>query len=112
MQSFYTALFGWEFKKWDGPMEYWTITTGDDADKGINGGLVKRMGQPPIDNAAVNAFVCTVRVENVDAALQKLNELGGIIAVPKMPIPGMGWLGYGKDPEGNIFGVMQDPSAK
>jgi predicted enzyme related to lactoylglutathione lyase len=30
-----------------------------------------------------------------------------------MPVPGVGWLAYCKDPEGNIFGVMQnDPSVK
>jgi predicted enzyme related to lactoylglutathione lyase len=35
------------------------------------------------------------------------------MALPKMPIPGMGWLAYCKDSEGNIFGMMQaDPSAK
>jgi uncharacterized protein len=33
--------------------------------------------------------------------------------VPKMPIPGVGWLAYIKDTEGNILGMMQpDPSAK
>jgi predicted enzyme related to lactoylglutathione lyase len=25
-----------------------------------------------------------------------------------MPVPGVGWLAYYKDTEGNIFGVMQD----
>jgi hypothetical protein len=30
-----------------------------------------------------------------------------------MPIPGVGWLAYAKDTEGNIFGMMQrDPAAK
>jgi len=32
---------------------------------------------------------------------------GGSIAVPKMPIPTMGWLAYCKDTEGNLFGMMQ-----
>ena len=37
---------------------------------------------------------------------------GGTVAVPKMPIPTMGWLAYCKDTEGNIFGMMQmDPAA-
>jgi hypothetical protein len=35
-----------------------------------------------------------------------------ICAVPKMPVPGVGWLAYAKDPDGNIFGMMQtDASA-
>jgi uncharacterized protein len=30
-----------------------------------------------------------------------------------MAIPGVGWLAYAKDTEGNIFGFMQsDPAAK
>jgi hypothetical protein len=30
-----------------------------------------------------------------------------------MPVPGVGWLAYCKDTEGNIFGMMQaDKSAK
>ena len=37
---------------------------------------------------------------------------GGTVAVPKMPIPTMGWLAYCKDTEGNLFGMMQmDPKA-
>lgn len=40
------------------------------------------------------------------------SELGGSIAVPKIPIPGMGWLAYIKDTEGNTLGLMQaDPTA-
>ena len=34
------------------------------------------------------------------------------VAVPKMAVPGIGWLAYAKDPDGNIFGMMQaDPEA-
>jgi uncharacterized protein len=113
MQSFYQGLFGWTFEKWNGPMEYWIIRTGPKEEPGIDGGLVKRMGQPPIEGAAVNAYVCTMSVKSVDESFQKALDLGGTVAVPKMPIPGMGWLAYCKDPEGNIFGLMQnDPAAR
>jgi hypothetical protein len=45
--------------------------------------------------------------------LKAVPAQGGSLAVPKMPIPGMGWLAYFKDTEGNIFGVMQpDTTAK
>jgi predicted enzyme related to lactoylglutathione lyase len=38
---------------------------------------------------------------------------GGTIVVPKMPIPGVGWLAYARDTEGSIFGIHQaDPTAK
>ena len=58
------------------------------------------------------AYPCTSGVENLDAKMAQAVELGGTVAVPKMPIPTMGWLGYVKDTEGNIFGMMQpDPTA-
>jgi predicted enzyme related to lactoylglutathione lyase len=109
--NFYKTLFGWDFQKWEGPMDYWLITTGPNDQPGINGGLVRRQGE--IDGQAVIAYVCTVDVENLDASVQTAVDNGGQIALPKMPIPGMGWLAYCKDTEGNIFGMMQgDPNAK
>ena len=109
--SFYTDLFGWSITKWDGPMPYWLIVTGPDGEPGINGGLVQRRGAG--NGEIVNAFVCTVGVNDVDETLRRGVELGGVVAVPKMAIPGMGWLGYLKDPDGNIFGAMSnDPSAR
>lgn len=110
---FYTDLLGWQFQKWDGPMPYWLVTTGPAEEPGINGGLMKRMGPPPGEMNPVNAYVCTVGVTDVDAAVAKATSLGGTIALPKMPVPGIGWLAYVKDTEQNIFGMMQnDPAAK
>jgi|SRR5579859_7396122 len=108
--KFYGELFGWEFTKWDGPMPYWLIKTGPDSAPGINGGLLPRRGK--IDGEAVIAYICTVDTDSLDAHVQKALAGGGTMAVPKMPIPGIGWLAYCKDPEGNIFGMMQaDPKA-
>jgi predicted enzyme related to lactoylglutathione lyase len=110
---FYTRLLDWKFQKWDGPMEYWMVFTGPAEEPGINGGLMKRMGGGPLDGAAVNAYVCTAQVADVDASVKQVTDLGGSIALPKMPIPGIGWLAYAKDTEGNIFGMMQnDPAAR
>src|SRR5262245_22168636 len=109
--KFYQSLFDWQFQKWGGPMDYWLITTGPNSQPGINGGSLKR--QCAIDGQAVIAYVCTVDVPSVDAYVKKITDLGGQIALPKMSIPNVGWLAYGKDTEGNIFGVMQnDPAAK
>jgi predicted enzyme related to lactoylglutathione lyase len=87
------------------------VTTGPDREPGINGGLMPRHGL--IDGQAVIAYVCTIDVPSVDAALEKALSLGGQLALAKIPIPGIGWLAYAKDTEGNIFGMMQnDQSAK
>lgn len=112
VQAFYEALFGWSFQRW-GEQDYWIIKTGE-GQPGIDGGMVRRMGDAP-DPAAptpVIAYVCTVGVEDLDRYLQSALGLGGMIALDKMPIPGVGWLAYVKDPDGNIFGMMQpDPTA-
>ena len=110
---FYSQLFGWTFQKWESAaMEYWMISTGPKEKPGIDGGLIKRMGPAPVHGQAVNAFPCTMDVVSAEGAIAAAVELGGEVALPVMAVPGVGWLGYAKDPDGNIFGVMQmDPSA-
>jgi len=111
-QRFYTGMFGWTFTAW-GDQQYWLIKTGDPGQPGIDGGLLPRPGPAPIQGQGVNAFVCTVDVANVDQAVSRAQSLGGSVALPKMPVPGIGWLVYVIDTEGNIFGMMQnDPGAK
>lgn len=110
--AFYQKLFGWEFNSWGGE-DYWLIRTGPAEERGIDGGLLRRRGPAPSDGQAVNAYVCTIMVPSLDEQLRLLESIGGTIALPKMGIPGVGWLAYGKDDQGNIFGMMQsDPSAK
>jgi predicted enzyme related to lactoylglutathione lyase len=104
--DFYGKLFGWKFKRF-GEMPYWLIETGPDGQPGINGGLLPRNSGPPVEGAAVNAFVCTAQVDSLDETFAKALANGGTSAVPKMPITGVGWLAYIKDPDGNIFGMMQ-----
>jgi predicted enzyme related to lactoylglutathione lyase len=108
LSAFYTKLFGWSFNKWAGG-DYWMISTGPDERPGINGGMVQRRGPAPEGNAATNAFVITVDVEDIDASLAAVEGYGqgAIVAVPKMAVPGIGWLAYVRDPDGNIFGMMQ-----
>ncbi len=110
---FYENLFGWKFQKWAGPMDYWLIISGPDTEPGINGGLLKRHGAGPLEGQAINAYICTVQVSALDDYVNKAVAQGGVIALPKMPVPGVGWLAYVKDPEGNILGMMQpDAGAK
>ncbi len=113
-QAFYQRLLGWTFHKWDaGSWDYWLITTGPKEEPGINGGLMRRMGARPASGQPVNAYVCTVGVPNLDAALATATANGGDLALPKAAIPGIGYLAYIHDPEGNLLGLMQeDTSAK
>jgi predicted enzyme related to lactoylglutathione lyase len=108
---FYSQLLGWTFTPFGD--RYHLIKTGEDG-PGIDGGLVPRMGDNPgpEDASAVTSFVCTVDVPDVDAGVEKALALGGAVALPKMAIPGVGWLAYVKDNQGNILGLMKnDPAA-
>jgi hypothetical protein len=108
---FYQSLLGWKFTKWEGPWEYWLIVTGSES-PGIDGGLLKRRGPRPEKGQPVNAFVCTVDVPDLDGCLGRIAELQGTLALPKVAVPGIGWLAYVADPDGNIVGLMQsDPTA-
>jgi uncharacterized protein len=110
--DFYSELLGWRFTKWE-MAEYWLIETGPDDQPGINGGLLPRPSEAPGETQAVNAFVCTAQVESLEATLARGAELGASVALPTMPVPGVGWLAYIKDPDGNVLGLLQpDEEAK
>ena len=78
VQPFYRDVFGWEFKKFEGgPVEYWLVTTGDDKDPGINGGILRpREGQSP-------GTINTIAVASLDETLKKIEQEGGSVCVPK-----------------------------
>jgi len=97
--QFYTAAFGWQIHKWEGPQEYWLVDTGE-GEPGINGGIMRRGG--PFDRV-----MNTVNVDDVDAATRRVQELGASLVGEKMTIPDIGYLQYAQDPDGNVFGMMQ-----
>jgi predicted enzyme related to lactoylglutathione lyase len=104
--DFYNRVFGWRFDKWDGPEEYFLIKTGQDGEPGIDGGLMKR-------HSPAGSVYNTIQVSSVDDYIKKISDNGGEIVVPKTPVPGVGYLAYFKDTEGNIFGIMHpDTEAK
>jgi len=99
--KFYQKVFGWEIQKWGGPVDYWLIKTGEPKEPGIDGAITRE--------EAYN----TIGVPSVDEFARKIVEAGGKVVREKAPIPGVGYLAYCMDTEGNVFGIMQeDPSAK
>ena len=101
-QKFYGDVFGWTFQKWgDDSMPYYLTTTGPDGEPGINGGLLLRQGGMPAGTTN------TMGVESVDKAVDTIKSAGGTIILEKMAVPGMGWVAYATDTEGNQFGVFE-----
>jgi uncharacterized protein len=98
--AFYREVFGWQIQKWDGPVDYWLVTTGDSSTPGINGGLMQTGG-------SFRGTINTVEVEDIDAALEKILANGGEIVLPKDVIPGVGYQAYFTDNTGILMGVHQ-----
>ena len=90
---------------------YRMVSTGTDQPAakwpGISGGMMQRQGPPPVGGEPVNAFVCTISVDNLDTYIDKVKSAAGTTALDKVQVPGVGWLTYMKDPEGNLFGMLQ-----
>ena len=104
---FYAHIFGWKFKKWDGPMEYWMIEGGPENEMGINGGLVKR------DPSSMPTMINVINVDDIDEKIEMIKDHKGEIITEKTAVQGIGWIAYFKDTQGNVFGMMQtDMEAK
>lgn len=103
--DFYKNVFGWTFKKWSGPMEYWIAMTGDKSSIGIDGAVTKRM--EPLAKGRFNSYLCTIDVPDIDKYIEKIKENGGKVLTEKMEIPQVGMYAPCEDTEGNSFGIIQ-----
>jgi predicted enzyme related to lactoylglutathione lyase len=114
VQAFYEQVLGWRFQQW-GDNPYWLVITGDGdpmtgiphTEPGVDGGLLPRRGGAPSDAQPVNAFVMTVEVPDCDGYVERVVTAGGSVALPAADMPGVGRLAYVKDPDGNLFGMLQ-----
>jgi predicted enzyme related to lactoylglutathione lyase len=97
--QFYSAVFGWRIEKSEDG-EYWSITTGDEIDPGITGGLVGRIDE-------LNPTINTIEVPSLNEFAKRITLAGGQVVTPRIAIAGLGYMQYCKDLEGNAFGIME-----
>lgn len=109
-QSFYRDAFGWNVQPMP-EMNYTSLSTTPTDEQGmptepgaINGGLMRREGK-------FAGPVITIDTDDIDAALQKVESLGGKTAEAKMTVGDMGFAAYFTDPEGNLMGLWQNASS-
>jgi predicted enzyme related to lactoylglutathione lyase len=98
--KFWQDTFGWTAQSFGG-QNYWLIDTGE-GEPGINGGIMRRGDFPRPVNS-----ICTVGVDDVDAALAQVKANGGDVVLEKFEVGGAGWSAYCTDSEGNVFGVFE-----
>jgi uncharacterized protein len=107
--EFYRGAFGWDISSVAG-MDYAMLeTTPADASGmpkepgAINGGMLPR-------DEARTTPVITIDVDDIDEALQRVEDLGGTTVLPKQEVMGMGYTAYFVDSEGNVLGLWQNAS--
>jgi predicted enzyme related to lactoylglutathione lyase len=104
-RTFYSEAFGWDITEIR--EHYAIVRTGPTDDQGfpsepgyIGGGMLQR--ESPTDRPVI-----TVDVEDIDAALAKIESLGGMTVLGRQDVGEMGWAAYFKDVEGNLMGLWQ-----
>ena len=95
LQSFFGELFGWKINA-DNPMNYGMVNLSDDVAGGV--------GPAPEGQSGHAMFY--VGVDDVEAALQKAESLGGSRIFGPMAVPDGPTIAHFADPEGNVVGLF------
>ncbi len=98
MGAFYGELFGWKIEH-NAAMNYRMVDTGD---QGLGGGIRQN------DKVSMPPYVTFyVQVDDLQAYLDKVEQLGGKTMVPPTVIPNMGAFALFTDPEGQMLGLFK-----
>jgi hypothetical protein len=98
---FYENVFGWKFEPW-GPPDYYQVRNAGD---GVIGALQGRRELK--SGARMLGFEATMGVDDLGAAIARVEAAGGKVATTPIYIEGVGRLVYFEDTEGNLVGAMQ-----
>lgn len=99
LRSFYTDAFGWSLGPVDeSPMAYSMVQIKDAG--GIDGGI----GKAPEGPGHATFYVA---VDDLQAALERVEKLGGRTILPPQQVPGGVTFAYFADPEGHVMGLLK-----
>jgi predicted enzyme related to lactoylglutathione lyase len=96
LQNFYGSLFDWKIDA-NNPMDYGMVEA---ADGGIAGGI---SGAGNGDGPRVTVYA---QVDNLQATLDKAQQLGGKVLMGVTDVPGGPTIAMLADPAGNVMGIM------
>jgi predicted enzyme related to lactoylglutathione lyase len=100
--AFYTKLLGWHAHASGGDPAYTELHAGH---RGV-GGMMK-MPESAKSMGAKPMWMPYVSVDEVDAAVMELGDLGGKVVRPAMDIPNVGRFAVVSDPQGAVFAVIK-----
>jgi predicted enzyme related to lactoylglutathione lyase len=98
--KFYQDVFGWEIEGAEEDNNYCMINTGDEEEGAISGAVMERI-------APSDSIINTFDVPNLNSFAKKVTEAGGGVITPKVALPGLGYMQYCQDTEGNTFGIIE-----
>jgi predicted enzyme related to lactoylglutathione lyase len=109
MAKFYEQAFGWQTRALGEEMgSYVLATTTETDDSGprrpgaINGGFYRKKTDWPMQHPSV-----VIAVDNVDASIERVRQVGGTVLGEPMEIPGVGKYVSFIDTEGNRVSMLQ-----
>jgi predicted enzyme related to lactoylglutathione lyase len=97
LERFYRELFGWKINS-NNPLNYGLVDTGG-GPGAINGGVAA-------NQEGVNRVSVYVRVDNLQASLDKAEKLGGKTILTPTEVPGGPKLALFSDQAGNVTGLI------
>ena len=100
LADFYLGLFEWEFHNEPGS-DFYHFKSGNDEQGSINGGVFTGKGKLP------HHITIYIKVDDVDTYYKKALETGGTHAQAPFDI-GNQRVGFFRDPDGHIIGLVQD----
>jgi uncharacterized protein len=96
LQKFYGDLFDWKIDA-SNPIKYGMVEAGE-------GGIAGGVASSPDGSTSVTFYV---QVDDLQAALDKAEKLGGKTAMPPMDVPGGPSIAQFDDPDGNRVGLVK-----
>ncbi len=101
-QEFYKKLFGWNLEQSKvTEMDYKEIVLDDTACGGVMQ-MTKEWGDP----LPPSHWMTYIAVDDVDASVNKIKELGGGVCVEPFDAPGVGRISVANDPSGATFSLI------
>jgi predicted enzyme related to lactoylglutathione lyase len=101
-KSFYSELFGWSYEEM--PMQNGGIYSMFQPTDGGPGGGIMALPMPECPTA----WMPYVGVDDLDAAVARVRDLGGVVHVEPTSVPGHGFFAMIADPSGATIGLWKN----
>lgn len=103
-KQFYSKLFEWELEDAPNPAVPSNVYTLVKVGAGTGGGIMKQVPGGP------SGWLAYVEVDDIEAATQKAESLGGRVMKGVTEVTGMGWFSFIQDPTGAVLGLWKSKS--